>query len=364
MAFPGYSPYALTAGPDPFAPTTPGTPPGVPAQGPSTAPANSPVPPNPSFVQGWENFLGRLAEDKNLQMSLIQAGLQMMTPRQSGENDATKILQGTQQGLQTYVGLNTNDQQAELRRQQIEAAKRENRVGGETVDAQIAKTQADAKTAQNQATISGGQAKVADTTAMQELENLKSRNSWLTATTAEVREQIKNIQSMIKDRESGAGAAAGDRRGSDQIWVTSYVDALVGPRTKENAAAWDEAFRRKTDSFQTQGIQKNPEQLRAEMYLDARLAEFPEEDEMAQTIKTNIDTWVDAYKRDLESRMASGSPESGEGSGGLLDLSGIPIDDQVNIMQAATLRMIKDKIPQKQALAEILELRRRQQAGN
>lgn len=217
----------------------------------SVMPAGAPsgvgavMPPAASAVSGWDKFLQQVNSDPATQQALIMAGLQMMTPRGQGENQASKLLQGAQKGFGTYQ---------ELKNQEGERARREattKLIGAQTESTEegtkgkkIENIVADAtsgtaiQSAEDLARLRGAQADAAEVTA----ENAPAEARLnIELTQQQIAKQKMDLDHYDEILQAKLLTKGSDRRGSDQILAEALTTAQVGSK-EDNPNAWNLAF--------------------------------------------------------------------------------------------------------------------------
>lgn len=211
--------------------------------------------PSAESVSKWDDFLKKLSSDRNLQTSLVQAGLHMMTPRRPGENAASKIGQGLQIGLGGYQERSNNELAQEALRNRMKnidantvGQESQNRVNIETEDEQIAARQEAAQQAQYETDIAAERALQApmetkvkkvesdNAEAMLDLD-MKYKNKQIDALDARIRSSDALADFRSK---GGARGGKGSGIGANDQWAARLATVKYDPETQP--AQWGEAY--------------------------------------------------------------------------------------------------------------------------
>lgn len=277
-------------------------------------------------VSKWEDFLGKLATDTNLQQSLVQAGLQMMTPQGPNDNAASKILQGTQVGIQGYQ----DRKRAGLEDERIGAVTREigaSTVGRESDNRVKIATEDEAITAQEEAATQAGQrTKVGqvevDFAKPNAVLDLKEGQSRINANNASAASQYSginvdkaNIGRINQETENmKLYPTSGQRIGPNQLLAQSMAESVSGT-TDPNNETYRQTYQNWVAKLTTQSKYKDPNLVRMEMLAEAGVYQMPEKTEAQKQKKASviaqIEDGVKAYSNSVQ-----GPPPAAQGGQG------------------------------------------------
>lgn len=284
--------------------------------------------PAANSVGKWDQFLQKLSTDQSLQQSLIQAGLQMMTPKGPGENAANKVLQGTDVGFRGYQ----ERERAQLENKRIGAVTREvdaAATGRESSNRVNQATEQDAiTTRQNEAIQSGqttelGKVSVdyARPNAEQDLAEGQSRigvnNASTQAQYSGINVDNAQIDQIRQETENMKNYPTnGQRLGPNQLLARSMADSMAITQGLD-ATAQERVYQDWVAKLTTQSKYKNPELVRMEMMTEAGVYQMPErteaQREMKQRTIAEIESGVQAYTQSVQGGVPSGQPTTTPG---------------------------------------------------
>jgi hypothetical protein len=178
--------------------------------------------PAEAAIKGWDGWLAKLSTDSNLQQSLLQAGVQMMTPKGPNQNAASKLGEGLQVGFGTYNQLQNQD----LAREQTKANTTRMKAGTVATEAQTVgqgianelgqrTMEAKVQGTNDAAVITGVQADNAGTMAKLDIEGKTNANT------------VSGVQASFAERMADQNLRAGEADITGKEAYTDYTKAAT-----------------------------------------------------------------------------------------------------------------------------------------
>lgn len=288
---------------------------GAPAPGAPATP-NIPTGPSQKSILGWEKFLEKVATDTNTQQSLMQAGLQMMTPQAAGENAASKILQGTQVGFQGYEQRREADTVNDLRK--TTAGEIQARIPGTQADSEVSVAtkedriaQTGQKTEQNEQALTGGdldnkmktvEAQYAERVARQGLAKGEADIAQTNQQIAQSKTYMDYLDQNIRDSEErlkvykqNGGVTPAQPKGND-MWAQRMAAAMFDPKT--NPQEYNQAYL----DISNKMLEKK-QMTQGDVYMEAlkagRYFEYgPGQATQAEAVRAKAEAFADAWGAD------------------------------------------------------------------